>query len=284
MKKSNSIILLVPICVFTLFNHSCSNVSKTADMVYLEGGILTTVVPYTNQEKEVKVSDYFIDKDLVSFADFASFVKETNYVTEAEKFGNSLTFDYADGRWKILGNINYKYPQVQGEKVIGIDHPVTQVSWNDAKCYCEHQGKRLPTDNEWELAAKNGSGSYNKIYSWGDSAKKGDAYAANYWQGNFPYDNQVLDGFKYTSPVGHFGKNGIGMTDMGGNVWEWCQDAIAPTPEEARSDPAMRKVQRGGSFLCDPAVCHGFNVNGRSSSTPETGASHVGFRCAKDAR
>jgi len=251
-------------------------------MVFIKGGKLETYEPNTNRAKEVSVLPFHIDKQLVSFSDFESFVKETNYITDAEKFGNSLVFDYSDKLWKILDGVDYKHPQIPRKKITDSNHPVTQISWKDAKCYCEYYGKRLPTDYEWELSAKNGNGSYKKTYSWGDKSKNGSKYAANFWQGNFPYVNNNLDGFKYTSPVGYFGENELGMTDMGGNVWQWCQDDIAPTMEEALVDTAMRKVLRGGSFLCDPDICHGFNVHGRSSTSPETSSCHIGFRCAKD--
>ena len=103
-----------------------------------------------------------------------------------------------------------------------------------------------------------------------------------YLEGSFPFHNTVEDGYATTSPVGVFGTNKLGLTDMGGNVWQWCSDSIEPVGRDAEMDPAIRKVIRGGSFLCDPMVCHGYRVTGRSSSTPESSTVHIGFRCARD--
>lgn len=261
---------------------SCSKIHDIPKMmVEIEAGELSTFKPYTNTPVKIKVKPFLIDKNLVSYEDFKEFCKKSGYITEAEKFGNSLHFDFETGTWNIKTGINYQHPIHPNEPTLDASHPVTHVSWNDAKYYCECQGKRLPTDAEWEFAAKNDQGDYVHLYSWGETVKQNGSYKANYWQGSFPNYNTLEDGFKYTSPIGFFGASAIGLYDMGGNVWQWCSDDIAPTPEEYVGDPALRKVLRGGSFLCDPSVCHGFRTIGRSASTPETGACHIGFRCAK---
>ncbi len=252
-------------------------------MIFVSEGTLSTTIPYTNSAIEHKIQSFYIDKNLVSVEEFTQFVKTKNFVTDAEKFGNSTVFDNDDKIWKLVDSANYIHPLGKSKEFKAAkNHPVTQVSWQDASYYCSCQGKRLPTDAEWEFAAKNGKEKYNDLYAWGNHSKEGKKFKANFWQGHFPTKNTVEDGFLYTSPIGFFGENKLGISDMGGNVWQWCADDIEPTATEVVGDPAMRKVLRGGSFLCDPAVCHGFKVSGRSSSTPETASNHVGFRCVKD--
>ena len=145
------------------------------------------------------------------------------------------------------------------------------------------EGKRLPTEVEWEHAARGATNAPNR-YAWGDSLEDADGYHANTWTGTFPVRNTAADGFRLTSPVGHFGATPLGLTDMGGNVWEWTADWYrsyadrdAPFTPTAESE----RVQRGGSFLCHESYCHGYRVSARSHSTPETSLFHVGFRCAK---
>jgi sulfatase modifying factor 1 len=224
-----------------------------------------------------------LDKNLVTVSDFEAFVKATNYVTEAENFGNAGVFSDETHQWDLVDGANFRYPLGKGKPKAESNHPVTQVSWNDAMAYAKWKGKRLPTQWEWEHAAKNASNTLEQ-YTWGDDLIVDGKYKGNTWQGSFPSYNSKADGYTYTSPVGIFGKNKLGLTDMGGNVWQWCQDSIEPTTREAEFDPATRRVTRGGSFLCDPMVCHGFRVTGRSSSTPESSMVHIGFRCAKDVR
>lgn len=262
---------------------SCSSPKPPENMVKVNGGTLSTFIPYTDTPAKQLVIAFYIDKNLVSIADFKKFAAERKFITDAEKFGNSTIFDVKDQSWEMVDSANFLFPLGKKNRYQPTEnHPATQISWRDAKYYCECQGKRLPTDAEWEFAAKSGKEDYNEMYAWGNEMKIGNKYKANYWQGDFPSNNTQEDGFLYTSPVGYFGANSIGISDMGGNVWQWCSDDIKPTPEEAKYDTASRKVLRGGSFLCDPKVCHGFRVIGRSSSTPETASPHVGFRCVKD--
>jgi formylglycine-generating enzyme len=250
-------------------------------MSYVPGGKLHTEDPETSKPIDVVLKPFLLDKNVVTVADFDAFVKATAYVTEAEKFGNAGVFDKASAGWLLVDGANFHFPFGRDKEAAKPDHPVTQISWNDATAYAKWKGKRLPTQWEWEFAARNGE-SNGTAYSWGDQLVQQGKYKANTWQGSFPYHNTVEDGYEYTSPAGIFGQNKLGLTDMGGNVWQWCTDDIRPTATEAASDPSMRKVLRGGSFLCDPLVCHGFKVTGRSSCTAETALVHLGFRCAKD--
>lgn len=272
-------------CTESKGNQETTNRDKsTSNMVLVKGGTLTSVVPYTETPTSHSLLAFYIDKSPVTVGDFKRFAKEKGFVTDAEKFGNSPIFDIEQQGWTMADSVSYLYPLGKKNAYRAQDnHPATQISWQDAKYYCECQGKRLPTDAEWEFAAKSGQEKYPNQYSWGNAMVEKGKFKTNYWQGNFPTANTQEDGFLYTSPVGQFGQSPIGLTDMGGNVWQWCSDDIAPTPAEAEEDPSMRKVLRGGSFLCDPQVCHGFRVEGRSASTPETGLPHVGFRCAKSA-
>jgi sulfatase modifying factor 1 len=229
------------------------------------------------QEKEgmVKVNDaFYMDVSPVTVSQFRAFIDSTAYITEAESFGDGGVFDFKTGQWTLVKGANWKHPFGPEEPPAEDNHPVTQVSWNDAQAYARWAGKRLPTSEEFVLAEKNGKENYDKVYTWGDDFKVNDIYKANFWQGIFPVENTQDDGFLATSPVGYFGKNRIGLTDMGGNVWQWCSDPSSSKPGEMN--------QRGGSFLCDPSVCHGFKIGGKSSSSPETSLVHVGFRCVKD--
>ncbi|MEO7989716.1 MAG: SUMF1/EgtB/PvdO family nonheme iron enzyme [Chryseolinea sp.] len=253
------------------------------DMVPVKGGTLTTTDPVTKKSIQVKLNTFLLDKNLVTVSDFEAFVKAAHYVTEAEKFGNAGVFDDQDQthQWELIDGADFRYPFGRNKPKAESNHPVTQVSWNDANAYAKWKGKRLPTQWEWEHAAKNGENT-SQQYTWGEDLVVAGKYKANTWQGSFPSYNTKEDGYSYTSPVGVFGKNKLGLTDMGGNVWQWTQDSIEPQGRDAELDPATRRVTRGGSFLCDPMVCHGFQVTGRSSSTPESSMVHIGFRCAKD--
>ncbi|MEM6347566.1 MAG: formylglycine-generating enzyme family protein [Bacteroidota bacterium] len=234
-----------------------------------------------------RVQAFFMDIHPVTVAQFRDFVKQTGYVTQAEQFGNSIVFDLRLGDWTMRDGANYQFPLgPKGDKAPD-DHPATHISWNDAQAYAKWAGKRLPTETEFEHAARNAKNTRAK-YSWGEDIKQAGAYHANIWQGNFPYQNTGEDGYLYTSPVGSFNENELGLQDMSGNVWEWCQDwykTYGPDSKLMYDNTATRepeKVMRGGSFMCDPSYCHGYRVSGRSGSTPESGLFHLGFRCVKD--
>lgn len=231
------------------------------------------------------VDGFFLDVHPVTVAQFRAFVEATGYETQAEKFGDSGVFDFESGTWRLRVGANWEYPFGPDQPKAADNHPVTQVSWGDAEAYAAWADKRLPTEAEWEHAARNANNTRSR-YPWGEEIRDGETYLGNYWQGNFPYQNTGQDGYMGPSPVGTFGKTPLGLTDMAGNVWEWCADWYESYAEDGPSlrqnpnDP--EKVMRGGSYLCDPKVCHGFRVSGRSGTSPETGLCHLGFRCAMD--
>ncbi len=274
--RSAAFAFIIPVASMLSFT-----TSENTDMVPVKGGILTTSDPVTKKSIQVKLNTFLLDKNLVTVSDFEAFVKSTHYVTEAEKFGNAGVFDDQTHQWELIDGADFRNPFGRDKPKAEGNHPVTQVSWNDANAYAKWKGKRLPTQWEWEHAAKNGENT-DQQYTWGEDLVVAGKYKANTWQGSFPTYNTKEDGYAYTSPVGIFGKNKLGLTDMGGNVWQWTQDSIEPQGRDVELDPATRRVTRGGSFLCDPMVCHGFQVTGRSSSTPESSMVHIGFRCAKD--
>jgi len=260
-------------------------------MVYIQGG-LVNVGSDDGLEQErpsfwAKINSFLMDTHPVTVGEFKKFIAATNFKTEAEKFGNGGLIDEStDQQWILKDGANWYHPLGPDFPAAPDDHPVTQVSWNDAITYAKWAGKRLPCEIEWEHAARNARNSRD-IYSWGNDIQTNGKYNANIWQGKFPIRNYVEDGFSYTSPVGKFGKTPLGLTDMSGNVWEWQSnwkfnyEALFRTPTKAE-DLSNERAERGGSFLCEPSWCHGYRVSGRSSSTPETSLFHVGFRCVKD--
>ncbi len=229
------------------------------------------------------VKPFALDVHPVTVAEFRAFVAATHYVTQAERAGSSGVFDDEPGHWHLVDGACWHHPQGPAAPAAPDDHPVTQVSWNDASAYCAWLGKRLPTEIEWEHAARNGHNGGSR-YAWGDELVVDGRYRANTWQGTFPAENTVADGYRYTSPVGAFGVLPSGLTDMGGNVWQWCQDWYRPYPDRDRPftpTAESEKVMRGGSFMCDPKFCHGFRVSARGHTAPDTGLMHIGFRCAR---
>ena len=257
-------------------------------MVYIPGG--TTQIGSTNGLPDeqppfmAEVASFFMDIHPVTVAQFGTFVEATGFKTQAERFGNAAVLVGSPGQWQLVDGATWQYPLGPNEPKAEDDHPVTQVSWNDAVAYCEWAGKRLPTEIEWEHAAR-GAQNRPHRYAWGNELVVDGNHQANTWQGQFPYFNTIEDGQPYTSKVGHFGKTDLGLTDMGGNVWEWTQNWYRPYPERELPYTATEqseKVQRGGSFLCNPSWCHGYRVSSRSHSTPETSLFHVGFRAVKD--
>ena len=279
----------------------------------------------------VKVNGFWIDQTEVTNAQFADFVAATGYMTTAEKpidweemkeqlppgtpkphdsllQASSLIFKPTNGPvdlnnfaawWEWKPKANWRQPRGKGSSIDGKeDHPVVHVSWDDANAYAQWAGKRLPTEAEWEWAARGGL--RDKMYPWGDEDIEVGAVKANSWEGTFPYDNLNKDLFFYSAPVKSFEANGYGLYDMAGNVWEWCSDwyhydyyktlkgktTNNPAGPSESFDPynpyIAQRIIRGGSFLCNDTYCSGYRVASKMKSSPDTGSQHTGFRCVKD--
>lgn len=227
------------------------------------------------------VDAFFLDEHPVTVAQFRSFVEATGHTTQAEQFGDAGVL--RSGRWRLVKGATWRRPRGPDRPAAPDDHPVTQVSWHDATAYCDWAGKRLPTEVEWEHAAR--AGREQQAFCLWDGSCTDPAVRANHantWQGRYPLRNTTADGYRYTSPVGAFGETALGLQDMSGNVWEWTASWMRPYDERHTPfSPTERseRVQRGGSFICHD--CGGYYIFARSASTPETALFQVGFRCAK---
>jgi formylglycine-generating enzyme len=241
----------------------------------------------------VRVSAFDIDATTVTVADFRAFVGDTGYRTEAEAYGWSAVFhsavtddDAVVGTmagtpwWVGVSGADWAHPS--GPSSVALDdHPVVHVSWNDAQAYCSWAGRRLPTEAEWECAARGGSASQR--YPWGDSLR--GEWACNIWQGTFPTFNSGDDGWHTTAPARTYLANGYGLYQMVGNVWEWCADWFSPTyyamsPDADPPGPGLgvARVIRGGSYLCHDSYCNRYRNAARSSNTPDSSTGNTGFR------
>ncbi|MGW2702815.1 formylglycine-generating enzyme family protein [Streptomyces sp. NPDC001340] len=251
---------------------------------------------------EVAVGAYWIDRCAVSNADFGAFTAATGYVTEAERYGWSFVFagllppGFPDTRavaaapwWRQVYGACWRHPEGPGSDLTDrADHPVVHVSWNDASAYAAWAGRRLPTEGEWEYAARGGL--EQAVFPWGDELEPGGERRMNVWQGRFPDHHTRPDGWYGTAPVTAYPPGGHGLYNACGNVWEWCADWYAPnyyarSPRENPAGPAFgsSRVIRGGSYLCHASYCRRYRVAARSSSTPDSSTGHQGFRCAADA-
>ncbi|MCF7220215.1 formylglycine-generating enzyme family protein [Marilutibacter chinensis] len=265
-----------------------SHAAPPEGMIYVPGGNTRIGaddgMPAERPVFTAQVAPFFMDVHPVTVAQFREFVEATAYVTEAERLGDAAVYDPATGGWRLVPGADWRRPRGPAAPAAPDDHPVTQVSWNDAVAYAGWCGKRLPTEVEWEHAARNARDSRDR-YAWGDALVEAGRHRANTWQGTFPGHNTGDDGHLLTSPVGTYGETELGLTDMGGNVWEWTADWFRPYAEREtpfEPGPASEKTQRGGSFLCHPSYCHGYRVSARSHSTPDSAFFHVGFRLVKD--
>ncbi len=303
------------------------------EMVFIEGGTFDMGADNEQARSDefpkhpVKVKSFWMDEHEVTNAQFKEFVDATGYITVAEKDielnsipeGNmgatlrrdsiapagSMVFtapdhsvplnDYSQW-WTWMTGANWKEPEGPGSSIFGREnYPVVHVCYFDALAYCEWAGKRLPTEAEWEFAARGGL--ENQIYPWGNEHIEDGLPKANSWNGHFPNYNSLRDGFLTASPVRSYAPNGYGLYDMAGNVWEWTSDwydpnyykelplnrvSNNPSGPENPVEREKRKTMRGGSFLCNDSYCSSYRVAARMPGEVNTGMSHTGFRCVKD--
>jgi formylglycine-generating enzyme required for sulfatase activity len=275
----------------------------------------------------VEVDGLWMDTHTVTNEQFAKFVDANAYVTVAERtpkaedfpgapteklVAGSVIFSPTKGPvplnnhlqwWKYVKGANWRHPDGPDSDIKDrAKHPVVHVAYEDALAYCKWAGKRLPTEAEFEFAARGGL--EEKKYFWGNELRPDGKWMANIWQGRFPYENTCEDGFCATAPVGSFPPNSYGLHDMAGNVWQWCSDwyrydyyqTLASKPQPVKNpqgpansaDPAepgvAKRVMRGGSYLCTDQYCTAYEVGARGKGAPDTGTNHLGFRCVKSAR
>nr|XP_033341302.1 formylglycine-generating enzyme-like isoform X1 [Megalopta genalis] len=255
-------------------------------------------------KRKVHLDTFYIDELEVSNAEFAAFVDATGYLTEAESFGDSFVFGgllteevktnspAAVARapwWLQIKNATWKHPEgPDSDLTRRMDHPVVHVSWNDATAYCKWLGKRLPTEVEWEVACRGGLS--DRLYPWGNKFIPNGKHRANTWQGDFPNDNTMEDGYLGTAPVTEFPPNKYGLRNVIGNVWEWTSDwwTIDAAKRGGSTNPTgppdgTDKVKKGGSYLCHESYCFRYRCAARSQNTPDSSAGNLGFRCALSA-
>jgi len=265
-----------------------NEIYDTNKMVFVKGGKFNfgsdTGLDREKPEQEVIIQSFLIDKNLITVEDFRSFVNESNYISEAETFGNAIVYDDSINSWQLIDGANWEYPLGRLKTIASGNHPVTQVSWNDALAYCKSCNKTLPSEVQWEYAASERGQKKNQLYYWGNDMVVNNKHMCNTWASGYPEMVGFRDGFKYTSPVGYFGANSLAISDMAGNVWEWCYNWHLPYEGNSQIFPPelQGKAQRGGSFLCNPNYCHGFRLSARSATSPESSLFHVGFRCVKN--
>ena len=270
----------------------------------------------------VELHSFYMDEHEVTNAQFAQFVKETGYVTVAERKLDPKDFPGVDPNmlvpgsavfskpkelkslnnylmwWEYVPGANWQHPEGPNSSIKDkMNYPVVQVAYEDAAAYAKWAGKRLPTEAEWEYAARSRKDTNDDLYYWGKELKPNGKWTANIYQGKFPVEDSKEDGYEGTAPVKSFQANALGLYDMEGNVWEWCSDyyrpdyyknsvALNPTGPESSYDPQEpnleKRVQRGGSFLCNDQYCERYKAGSRGKGEVNSPTNNVGFRCVKD--
>jgi formylglycine-generating enzyme required for sulfatase activity len=300
--------------------------SLPVDMAFIPGGTFwmgsdDPRMPDARPWHEVAVDGFWMDRTEVTNEQFMRFVDATGYVTTAERPLDATRYPGAPAEamraagivfmppdrpvslseplswWRLVPGASFRHPEGPTSSIAGREHhPVVHVSWDDAVAYAKWAGKRLPTEAEWEMAARGGL--VKKPFVWGDELRPKGRWLANVWQGDFPTNNTREDGFERTAPVGSFPPNAYGLFDMAGNVWEWTADWYRPDyyrrspaknprgPDEGYDpvEPSVpKRVTRGGSFLCAEDICRRYQPGGRGKAAPDSGTSHTGFRCVRPA-
>jgi formylglycine-generating enzyme len=292
------------------------------DMVWIPGGTFRRGSEEESDAqplREIEIDGFWMDRTEVTNAEFAAFFNATGYVTVAEKppdprqfpdaprellVPGSIVFSPLSGKvdlgrplswWRYQPGASWRHPEGPGSSIERReDHPVVHVCWDDAEAFAHWAGKRLPTEAEWEYAARGTL--ERKRFAWGDEFQPEGRWRANTWQGHFPDKNTADDGYLTTARVGSFPPNRFGLYDVAGNVWEWCADWYRPdayadaSPHNPRGpgssfDPdepgVPKRVMRGGSFMCSDEYCGRYRPGSRGKGAPDSGASHIGFRCAR---
>jgi formylglycine-generating enzyme required for sulfatase activity len=248
----------------------------------------------------VTLAPFVIAPIAVTNALFGDFVSDTGYQTEAERFGWSFVFaGFLPARfpatrsvaaapwWRQVFGATWRHPEGPHSSTSTRDeHPVVHVSWNDAMAFCAWSDTRLPTEAEWEFAARGGR--HRAHFWWGDELNPNGRHCMNVWQGRFPEKNSAADGYEGTAPVRTYDPNRYGLYNMTGNVWEWCADwfdpgfyGSSPAVDPIGPEAGTSRVMRGGSYLCHRSYCNRYRVDSRSSNTPDSSAGNIGFRVAK---
>lgn len=255
----------------------------------------------------VTLAPFYLDAMCVTNEQFNDFVNATRYKTESEKFGWSFVFFghlspaqqaksvrlvvQGSEWWCRVEGAMWRHPEGPWSNIKQRwKHPVVQISWHDALAYAAWAGKRLPTEAEWEVAARGGLGAGNR-FPWGDELEPGGKHYMNVWQGTFPTHNYEADGHYGPTSAKSYKPNGYGLYQMTGNIWEWCRDwfdagyyRVSPRANPAGPATGDRRVMRGGSYLCHSSYCNRYRVDARSSNTPDSATTNLGFRCALDVK
>jgi len=283
-------------------------VGPSTGMVRVDGGafLMGTNDPHGHPADgegpvhRVHLDPFWISGTAVSNAAFTAFVDATGHRTGAQVAGWSFVFggllpdDFPPTHgvaqapwWRQVFGADWRHPEGPQSDLQGrLDHPVVHVTWHDAQAYCRWAGYRLPTEAEWEYAARGGL--RRAAFPWGDELEPGGTHRMNVWQGSFPNGNTLADGYLGTAPVGAFPPNGYGLYNMTGNVWEWCGDWFDPrfyrrSPRHNPTGPSRGslRVMRGGSYLCHASYCRRYRVGARSGNGPGSSTGNLGFRCVR---